>query len=74
MGAMVTYGDLFDFVIGRLDSASCDHSVRFVKDFADLHSLDFDRLAETLEHEGGYCDCEVVLNVMSRIAGDRPIQ
>ena len=74
MEAMVTYGDLFDYVIDRLDSRSCDHTVRFVKDFADLHALDFDKLAETLEHAGGYCDCQVVLNAMSRIAEDRPIQ
>jgi hypothetical protein len=62
----VTYGDLFDFLRNELDHRPCDNTLHHTKAFAEQHGLFFGELAQTLNDFGGYCDCEVLLNVFAR--------
>lgn len=51
------------FIEKKLDSSTCDHSLRFAKTWADSNSVDFNDLIDILEENGGFCDCEVVMNL-----------
>lgn len=53
---------LFNYVDSRLDSAECDHTLRHVRDFIRSRKLPEDGVVGWLENNGGYCDCEVVMN------------
>jgi hypothetical protein len=42
---------------------SCDGTLRAAREWAQRAGVDWPRLRRELEDNGGYCDCEVVLNV-----------
>ncbi|WP_147254780.1 DUF2695 domain-containing protein [Pseudonocardia hierapolitana] len=42
---------------------SCDGTLRAAREWAQRAGVDWPRLRRELEENGGYCDCEVVLNV-----------
>lgn len=42
---------------------SCDGTLRAAREWAQRAGVDWRRLRRELEENGGYCDCEVVLNV-----------
>jgi hypothetical protein len=42
---------------------SCDGTLRAAQEWAQGARVDWPRLRRELEDNGGYCDCEVVLNV-----------
>jgi len=50
-------------VEGRL--RSCDGTLRSAQEWAQRAGVDWSRLRRELEDNGGFCDCEVVLNVFS---------
>src|SRR5215831_6090830 len=54
---------LISFVNRRVRSDGCDHSHRFTEEWARRESVDWHDLLDILEANGGYCDCEVVLNL-----------
>lgn len=58
-------------VDGRLRTRGCDHSLRAARDWAVAQGLRWADLRTRLEGNGGYCDCEVLLNVIPP-EGDRP--
>ena len=58
-----TLDDLLDHVEAALEDEPCDHSLRHTRSWALAHAVDVDRLKASLEHFGGYCDCEVTLNL-----------
>jgi hypothetical protein len=60
----MTYGDLFEYLHRKLAKRGCDHELTFVKKFAERHDLDFGPLSQILEDLGGFCDCEVMFNVV----------
>lgn len=43
---------------------NCDHSLKLTKKWLKRHKLDVDANVEALQACGGYCDCEVVFNVL----------
>lgn len=43
---------------------SCDGTLRVAQEWAQGAEVDWPRLRRELEDNGGYCDCEVVLNVL----------
>jgi len=43
----------------------CDHTLRFSKRWAALNGVDFVDLYQYLNANGGFCDCEVCMNVSS---------
>ena len=55
--------DLISYVHGKLCESSCDHSLIHTYAWADLNQFDQDDLIDILEANGGFCDCEVVLNL-----------
>ena len=54
--------ELIDSVDGRLDA--CDHTMRHTLYFVRQRGLDEQRVVAWLNQFGGYCDCEVVMNVV----------
>ncbi|MHC4643330.1 MAG: DUF2695 domain-containing protein [Planctomycetota bacterium] len=55
--------DLISFVDFKLSKDPCDHSLRHATQWAKINQIDYDDLIDILEDNGGYCDCEVVLNL-----------
>lgn len=55
--------DLLAYVEAEVEIAGCDHSLRATRAWAVANDIDPEVLAESLEQFGGYCDCEVALNV-----------
>jgi hypothetical protein len=53
---------LFNYVDSQLDSAECDHTLRQVRDFLRSRELSEEAVVGWLENNGGYCDCEAVMN------------
>ena len=51
------------YIEKKLDSTPCDHSLRFSKDWVDSNGFELNNLIDILEENGGFCDCEVVMNL-----------
>ncbi|OYL17688.1 DUF2695 domain-containing protein, partial [Streptococcus pneumoniae] len=47
----------------RLGEQPCDHTARHAQRWAQSHRIEWETLAEGLQEFGGYCDCEIVMNV-----------
>ena len=54
---------LLDHVDTAVAAQGCDHSRKATDAWATQYGVDLDRLYEGLEEYGGFCDCEVVMNV-----------
>ncbi len=55
--------ELLDVLDAELGDHPCDHSLQFTLAWARSNGVDAAILAGSLEHFGGYCDCEVLANV-----------
>jgi len=55
--------DLLTFVDRQVRAAGCDHTLRFAEAWAREADVDWRDLLDLLEANGGFCDCEVVLNL-----------
>ncbi|WP_321476174.1 DUF2695 domain-containing protein [uncultured Paludibaculum sp.] len=53
---------LIDWVDGHLEDGY-DHSLRYTVEYIRTNDLDEPGTLEWLRKHGGYCDCEVVMNV-----------
>jgi hypothetical protein len=54
---------LLDHVEAAVEADGCDHSRRATDAWATAHRVELAGLHVALEEYGGYCDCEVVMNV-----------
>ena len=54
---------LLDAVDEALEADGCDHTLRATDAWAEEHGVDVERLHEGLAAHGGYCDCEVLMNL-----------
>jgi len=54
---------LREHVEALLGTGGCDQTHRATDSWAARHGIALDRLHEGLEEYGGFCDCEVVMNV-----------
>lgn len=54
---------LIKYVESKLCENPCDHSLRFTIEYAQKEGLDIEYVIDILQSKGGYCDCEVVMNV-----------
>lgn len=52
--------DLFDFLEMKLEREECNHSLRFAMQFMMENRLNFPRLTNWLQQNGGFCDCKVL--------------
>lgn len=55
--------ELIDTVDKRVGDNRCDHTMRHTVDFIRERGMDEERVIAWLHRYGGYCDCEVVMNV-----------
>jgi Protein of unknown function (DUF2695) len=55
--------DLLDYLDDHLAEAGCDHTLRFTEAWANERGIESSTLVRSVQHFGGYCDCEVVANV-----------
>lgn len=58
--------DLFHYLDDRLEEEWCDQTHRYTKDFLTERGMDVGTTLRWLERSGGYCDCEVLMNVPHR--------
>ena len=60
------------FVMGRVDSAGCDNTLRWARAYRDAVAPGDHGLERRLEAMGGYCDCEILVNafVPATVAAD----
>jgi hypothetical protein len=54
---------LLDHVDAAVEAGGCDHSRRATDAWAGANNVDLQRLHFGLDEYGGYCDCEVLMNV-----------
>lgn len=60
-----TLSDLGSFLESALNKAACDHSHRHTKAWLDSRGTrSAAKVIKSLQSAGGYCDCEVLLNVV----------
>ena len=55
---------LFKFVEMSVDMDGCDHSRRFTEEWLISNHVAPKPVLDWLESNGGFCDCEAVINVM----------
>jgi hypothetical protein len=53
---------LFDYVNSQLESSECDDTLKHALDFIHKHGLPEEAVVGWLEDNGGYCDCETLMN------------
>lgn len=56
--------DLLDYLEEQFDEEPCDHSARHAQRWAESRHIAWAGLAPELQEFGGYCDCEIVMNVV----------
>ena len=79
---MTTYGQLFDYVFEKCnfhtgddgrETWTCDNKLTFTKEFIDKDGSDWNEVKRELEGHGGYCDCEIIFNVVERIPDEKSL-
>jgi hypothetical protein len=53
---------LFEMLEAELFRHGCNHSLRLVRQWLQERRLPVERVEEWLRNNGGYCDCEAVIN------------
>lgn len=61
------FKELFDYLDAKLDGNGCNHDLRFTLEFLNNHSIPLEPIVEFLQKNGGYCDCEVLVNVEDKL-------
>jgi hypothetical protein len=54
---------LLEHVEAAVEANGCDHTLAATEAWAAREGIDLDGLHDGLEEYGGFCDCEVVMNV-----------
>jgi hypothetical protein len=62
-----TYGDLYRYLIERIEKKESAEPFHLVRRWSELHGFDANGIIPILEGFGGYDDHEVLFNVMPRI-------
>lgn len=55
--------ELFDYLNTKLEEIECNHDFTLTKKFLRDRGVEIEKVIEFLEKNGGFCDCEVILNV-----------
>ena len=56
--------ELFDFLEDKLEREECNHSLRFSMQYMMENRLDFPKLTNWLQKNGGFCDCKVLEQIV----------
>lgn len=54
---------LTGYVDRKIRKEGCDHTRKWTFEWAKRNNVNFNDLIDALDENGGYCDCEVVLNI-----------
>ena len=57
------FEELFDFLDRQIEKNGCNHSVEITTSFLNERNILSEPVLNWLEEHGGYCDCEVLMNV-----------
>lgn len=55
---------LFEHLERRLNRNSCDHTLKYSIEWVKKNQLEPNTLLTYFHRQGGYCDCEVILNFL----------
>ena len=55
-----TISEMLDFIEDELYESECNHSLQWAMRFMMDNRLDFPKLTNWLNENGGYCDCKVM--------------
>ena len=55
-----TISELIDHVEDELYESECNHSLQYAMRFMMENRLDFPKMSNWLQQNGGYCDCKVL--------------
>jgi hypothetical protein len=58
---------LFDALDQRLSEQGCDDTRRVARAWLESRGLDVERTFQWLDEHGGYCDCEILANVVEHV-------
>jgi len=58
--------DMFDFIEFKLEREPCNHSLRFAMQYMMENRLNFPKVTGWLNNNGGYCDCKVMEEIVSK--------
>ena len=58
--------DMFDFIEFKLEREPCNHSLRFAMQYMMENRLNFPKVTGWLNENGGYCDCKVMEEIVSK--------
>ena len=53
---------LFNYLDTQLESGECDNTLRHAHEYIRTHGLAAEAVVSWLEENGGYCDCEALVN------------
>jgi hypothetical protein len=67
--AVETLISLFDALSAELEQRACDNTLKKTMMWLVVHGYDVSSVTKWLKGHGGYCDCEVLLNVEPRVIG-----
>ena len=59
--------ELFDFL--DREARYCDHTLKKTAEFLRAKGHPLEQVIPWLQEHGGYCDCELMLNVFTRFGG-----
>jgi hypothetical protein len=59
----------FDALSAELEYRACDHTLEKSMTWLAVHGYDVLAVTQWLKRRGGYCDCEVLLNVEPKVLG-----
>lgn len=54
------FDSLFDFIEGKLNTITCDHTSRFTMQYVMQKGMNFPKVSGWLSQQGGYCDCKIL--------------
>jgi hypothetical protein len=77
-----TYKDLFNHLekgcnfrkVKGKTTWNCDRNLTMTEEFCKTHGLNFPTIQDELNLRDAYCDCEVLLNAMDRIDGNKVLE
>jgi hypothetical protein len=58
--------DMFDFIEFKLEREPCNHSLRFAMEYMMKNRLNFPKVTAWLNENGGYCDCKVMEEIVTK--------
>lgn len=58
--------ELGEYVEGKIETQGCDHTLIYTKEWLDKNMAKSKKakIVKSLQNQGGFCDCEVLLNVI----------